>query len=137
LHGKPNTIAAVLAAPVVACGLTRNRVQIIDIDRNQSTVVQHDKTRHQFNRMDVAVAPDGLRVLARGTYDQTLFAMACGQNAFVELAPLATFDTPLDNQSFLSTTSGFCLLNDRYLSLINGTISAQSDTLPTILDSEW
>jgi hypothetical protein len=111
--------------------------EIIDIDRNRSMVVQHDKTPNQFNRMDVAVAPNGLRVLARGTYDQTLFAVACGQNAFVELAPLATFETPLDNQSFLSTTPGFCLLNDRYLTLINGIISAQSDTLPTVLDSEW
>jgi hypothetical protein len=137
LHGKPNTVAAALAAPVVACGLTRNRVQIIDIDRNRSMVVHHDKTPNQFNRMDVAVAPNGLRVLARGTYDQTLFAVACGQNAFVELAPLANFETPCNNQGILITTPGFCLLNDQYLTLVDGTITAQSEALPSILDSAW
>lgn len=52
-------------------------------------------------KMDVAVAPDGRRIVARGTYDQTLWCVGCGGDRLTELLPLPNVRVPLDTGNVL------------------------------------
>ena len=137
LHGRPDTISAARSAPIVACGLNKNRIQIIDIDTSRSIVVRHNASTEPYNRMDVAVASDGLRIAARGTYDQTLWCVSCGHDTFIELMPLPNVETGVNASDFLIYMPGFCLLNDRYLTISRGDIASSTINLPGIAAGKW
>jgi hypothetical protein len=137
LYGRPDTISAARSAPIVACGLNKNRVQIIDIDTSRSIVVRHNASTEPYNRMDVAVASDGLRIAARGTYDQTLWSVSCGHDTLTELVPLPNVEIGLNTGDFLICMPGFCLLNDRYLTISRGKIASSTINLPGTADGKW
>jgi hypothetical protein len=137
LHGRPDTISAARFATVVACGLNKNRIQIIDIDTRRSMIVSHRASNEPYNRMDVAVAPDGLRIAARGTYDQRLWCVGCGGDTLTELMPLPDMEVALNTGDFLIYRPGFCLLNNCYLTLSLGQIVSCTSNLPAVATGRW
>jgi hypothetical protein len=137
LHGRPDTISAARSAPVVACGLNKNRIQIIDIDTRRSIVVSHHASNEPYNPMGIAVASDGLRIAARGTYDQRLWCVSCGGDTLTELMPLPDTKVALNTGDFLSYRPGFCLLNNRYLTLSLGQVASHTNNLPVVAAERW
>lgn len=137
LQGRPASISAARSAPIVVCGLANSCIQVIHIDTKRSVVIRHHASTEPNNRMDVSVAPDGLRVATRGTYDQILWTIACGQDRLTELLSLPDVTIPMSADNVLISTPGFCMLNDRCAVLKNGAITTLTDNLPPVTASMW
>ncbi len=137
LHGRPGSISAARTEPVVVCGLARNRLQIINLDTKTSALIHYPGSDERNNGVDVAMAPDGRRLVVRGSLDQTLWAMACGQEQLTALGPLPQITLPMHEHHFMISTPAFCLLNDRCLVLQNGVITSITEQLPSASTASW
>jgi hypothetical protein len=98
LAGTVHGLAAASAAPVVACGVGRTTVQVIDFgDPAAPTVSTFSPHRAapRFSRVEVAISADGAQVVSHGTQDHALFALVRGEEAARPLFELPHATSPL------------------------------------------
>lgn len=123
LHGRPDRMSAAQDAPIIACSLSNQRVEIINLDTRRSQVVRAPKSAPRSATLGIHVAPNGRHILARSWVDDRLWDIG-DDMTMMELMRLPRTEITLSPTDFLLATPGFCALNDRYLTLTRGTVTA-------------
>jgi hypothetical protein len=146
LRGRPLRISAAHTAPILACGLSSSRVQVISLDSRETHVIRHDESTDRYNAMDVAVSPDGRAIAARGWQDQTLWWASTDDDTLRQVTPLPSvrvqldaerhaealeralpgYGLPADDDTFIMYTPAFTLLQDRCLTISVGELHSHS-----------
>jgi hypothetical protein len=98
LAGTAHGLAAASAAPVVACGVGRTTVQVVDFSDPAAPAVstfEPHRAAPRFSRVEVAISADGAQVVSHGTQDHALFALLRGEAEARPLFSLPHATSPL------------------------------------------
>lgn len=129
LHGRPDSMSAAQSVPIIACAISHNRVQLINIDTRRSRVVRHPDLSPQSIPLDVRIAPNGHHIMARSRVDEHLWGIGDG-DTMTGLITLPRTEEALNVTDVLLSQPGFCVLNDQYLTITRGRVTAYAHPLP-------
>jgi len=103
IRGEPFDLAGASAARVVAAGIGKKIVQVVDLDSGAVVSVTPHSAKDAYAAVTVAVSDDGARVFSRGTEDADLWVLARGAAEARPFVPLATTRTRAGKIDFVNT----------------------------------
>lgn len=129
MRAEPMEVCGAGGAPVVACGVGRKLVQVIEVVTGASVVFAPHTAKDAFAAVSVSIEDDGARVISRGTDDAQMFMLGRGARHPVAVRALAATTRRLNDRDYL-TQPGFAVCGSTLVTVSDGAPSFEA--LPAV-----
>jgi hypothetical protein len=119
LRGEPFELSGAGDAPVVACGIGKKLVQVVDVETGASVAVTAHTATDAYAAVRTCISDDGTRVLSRGTSDERLCVLVRGAAVAVEVARLPRSTTTVNGSEF-SSQPAFAMCGETLVTVRDG-----------------